>query len=265
MFGQMMDRPLLISAILRHADLQHPNREIVSITADHPRHRYAFREAFARTRKLANALQRLGLQQGDRVATLAWNDFRHFEIYYGVSCSGFVCHTINPRLFDDQIAYIVNHAEDRWLFLDPAFVPLIEKLQERLPKLEGYVILTDDAHMPATSLPRARSYESLIASESDQFEWPEFDERTASSLCYTSGTTGDPKGVLYSHRSTVLHTYAAALPDAMGLAGADVVLPVVPMFRGGAWGLVYVAPMVGSTLVLPGSHLDGASLYELFE
>ena len=151
-----MDRPLLISAILRHAELQHPNREIVSITADHPRHRYTFREAFARTRKLANALHRMGLQRGDRVATLAWNDFRHFEIYYGVSCSGFVCHTINPRLFEEQIAYIVNHAEDRWLFLDPSFVPLIEKLQSRLPKLEGYVILTDDAHMPATSLPRAR-------------------------------------------------------------------------------------------------------------
>ena len=152
MFGQMMDRPLLISAILRHAELQHPSREIVSITADHPRHRYTFREAFARSRKLANALQRLGMQHGDRVATLAWNDFRHFEIYYGVSCSGFVCHTINPRLFEDQIVYIVNHAEDRWLFLDPAFVPLIEKLQPRLPKLEGCVIMTDDAHMPATSL-----------------------------------------------------------------------------------------------------------------
>jgi fatty-acyl-CoA synthase len=266
MFGQMMDRPLLISAILRHAELQHPNREIVSITADHPRHRYTFREAFARSRKLANALRRLGLQQGDRVATLAWNDFRHFEIYYSVSCSGFVCHTINPRLFEDQIAYIVNHAEDRWLFLDPAFVPLLEKLQSRLPKLEGYVILTDDAHMPATSLPRARSYESLLASESDQFEWPEFDERTASSLCYTSGTTGDPKGVLYSHRSTVLHTYAAALPDAMGLAGADVVLPVVPMFHVNAWALPYGCAMVGAKLVLPGPKMgDPESICSLIE
>jgi fatty-acyl-CoA synthase len=262
----MMDRPLLISAILRHAELQHPNREIVSITADHPRHRYTFREAFARSRKLANALLRLGLQRGDRVATLAWNDFRHFEIYYGVSCSGFVSHTINPRLFEEQIAYIVNHAEDRWLFLDPAFVPLIEKLQSRLSKLEGYVILTDDAHMPATTLPRARSYESLIASESDQFEWPEFDERTASSLCYTSGTTGDPKGVLYSHRSTLLHTYAAALPDAMGLAGSDVVLPVVPMFHVNAWALPYGCAMVGAKLVFPGPKMgDPETLQSLIE
>src|SRR6187455_485210 len=265
MFGQMMDRPLLLSAILRHAELQHPNREIVSITADQPRHRYTFREAFARSRKLANALQRMNLQQGDRIATLAWNDFRHFEIYYGVSCSGFVCHTINPRLFEDQIAYIVNHAEDRWLFLDPAFVPLIEKLQARLPKLEGYVILTDDAHMPATSLRHARSYESLIAPESERFEWPEFDERTASSLCYTSGTTGDPKGVLYSHRSTLLHTYAAALPDALQCSAKDVILPVVPMFHVNAWGLPYAACMTGSKLVFPGPGLDGKSLYELFE
>jgi acyl-CoA synthetase (AMP-forming)/AMP-acid ligase II len=266
MFGQMMDRPLLISAILRHADLQHPKREIVSITADHPRHRYTFREAFARVRKLANALQRLGLKNGDRVATLAWNDFRHFEIYYGVSCSGFVCHTINPRLFEEQIAYIVNHAEDRWLFLDPAFVPLIEKLQPRLPKLEGCVILTGDAHMPATSLPQARSYESLIAAESDRFDWPEFDERTASSLCYTSGTTGDPKGVLYSHRSTLLHTYAAALPDAMGLAGSDVVMPVVPMFHVNAWALPYGCAMVGAKLVFPGPKMgDAQTLQSLIE
>ena len=261
-----MDRPLLISAILRHAELQHPNREIVSITADHPRHRYTFREAFARSRKLANALQRLGLKTGDRVATLAWNDFRHFEIYYGVSCSGFVCHTINPRLFEEQIAYIVNHAEDRWLFLDPAFVPLIEKLQSRLPKLEGCVILTDDAHMPATSLPQARSYESLLTAELPEFEWPEFDERTASSLCYTSGTTGDPKGVLYSHRSTLLHTYASALSDAMGLAGTDVVLPIVPMFHVNAWALPYSCAMVGAKLVFPGPKMgDPETLQALIE
>jgi acyl-CoA synthetase (AMP-forming)/AMP-acid ligase II len=266
MFGQMMDRPLLLSAILRHAELQHPTREIVSITADQPRHRYTFREAFARARKLANALQRLDLKRGDRVATLAWNDYRHFEIYYGVSCSGLVCHTINPRLFEEQIAYIVDHAEDRWLFLDPAFVPLVEKLQPRVPRLEGCVILTDDAHMPATRLPRVQSYESLLASESDQFEWPDFDERTASSLCYTSGTTGEPKGVLYSHRSTVLHTYASALPDAINLSAADVVMPVVPMFHVNAWALPYSCAMVGAKLVFPGPKMgDPETLQALIE
>ena len=266
MFGQMMDRPLLISSIARHAELQHPRREIVSIVADNPRHRYAYRDAFARARKLANALNRLGLQRGDRIATLAWNDYRHFETYYGVSGSGLVCHTINPRLFEDQIVFIVNHAEDRWLFLDPVFVPLVEKLQPRLPKLEGCVIMTDDAHMPDTQLPRARSYEALIAGESDSFEWPEFDERTASSLCYTSGTTGDPKGVLYSHRSTVLHCYAAALPDAMSLSAHEVVMPVVPMFHVNAWGLPYSCPMVGAKLVFPGSKMgDAETLQALIE
>lgn len=261
-----MDRPLLISAILRHAELQHPQRQIVSITADHPRHRYTYGEAFARVRQLANALQRLGIQRGDRIATLAWNDFRHLEIYYGVSCSGFVCHTINPRLFEEQIAYIVNHAEDRWLFLDPMFVPLAQKLQPLLPNVEGYVILTDDAHMPATTLPHACSYESLIAPESDVFEWPDFDERTASSLCYTSGTTGDPKGVLYSHRSTVLHCYSSALRDCEDMSANDVVMPVVPMFHVNAWGLPYSCVMVGSKIVLPGPKMgDAATLQSLIE
>jgi 3-(methylthio)propionyl---CoA ligase len=266
MFGQMMDRPLLISALLRHAEAQSPTREIVSVTADQPRHRYTFRDAFARARKLANALKRLGIRQGDRIATLAWNDFRHFEIYYGVSCSGFVCHTINPRLFEEQIAYIVNHAEDRWLFLDPAFVPLVEKLQARLGTLEGYVVLTDDAHMPATALPRACSYEALIAAESDAFEWPEFDERMASALCYTSGTTGDPKGVLYSHRSTVLHCYSSALRDSHNVSGRDTIMPVVPMFHVNAWGLPYSSAMVGAKLVLPGPKMgDPETLQALIE
>jgi len=266
MFGQMMDRPLLISSIARHAELQHPRREIVSVVADNPRHRYTYRDAFARSRKLANALKRLDIQQGDRIATLAWNDYRHFEIYYALSGSGFVCHTINPRLFEDQIVYIVNHAEDRWLFLDPVFVPLLEKLQSRLPRLEGFVVMTDDAHMPATQLPRAQSYESLIAGESDEFEWPELDERMASSLCYTSGTTGDPKGVLYSHRSTILHCYAAALPDAMSLSAHEVVMPVVPMFHVNAWGLPYSCAMVGAKLVFPGPKMgDAETLQKLIE
>jgi fatty-acyl-CoA synthase len=266
MFGQMMDRPLLISSIARHAELQHPRREIVSVVADNPRHRYTYRDAFARSRKLANALKRLGIRQGDRVATLAWNDYRHFEIYYAVSGSGFVCHTINPRLFEEQIIYIINHAEDRWLFLDPVFVPLLEKLQSRLPQLEGFIVMTDDAHMPATQLSRAQSYESLIADESDEFEWPEFDERLASSLCYTSGTTGDPKGVLYSHRSTVLHCYASALPDAMALSAHAVVMPVVPMFHANAWGLPYACPMVGAKIVFPGPKMgDAETLQKLIE
>jgi acyl-CoA synthetase (AMP-forming)/AMP-acid ligase II len=266
MFGQMMDRPLLISGIARHAELQHPRREIVSIVADNPRHRYTYRDAFARSRKLANALKRLGIQRGDRIATLAWNDYRHFEIYYGVSGSGFVCHTINPRLFEEQIIYIINHAEDRWLFLDPVFVPLLEKLQSRLPRLEGFIVMTDDAHMPATQLPRAQSYESLLANESDDFEWPEFDERLASSLCYTSGTTGDPKGVLYSHRSTILHCYAAALPDAMALSAHEVVMPVVPMFHVNAWGMPYSCAMVGAKLVFPGPKMgDAETLQKLIE
>jgi fatty-acyl-CoA synthase len=266
MLGQMMNRPLLISMIARHAERWHPNREIVSITADQLRHRYTYRDAFARARQLSNVLIKAGISRGDRIATLAWNDFRHFEIYYGVSCAGFVCHTINPRLFEEQIAYIANHAEDRWLFLDPAFVPLIEKLQDRLPKVERFIILTDDANMPATSLRGAISYESLIANESTECEWPQFDENTASSLCYTSGTTGDPKGVLYSHRSTLLHCLSSALPDADDVSSNDVILAVVPMFHVNAWGLPYTAAMVGSKLVFPGPKMgDPETLQDLIE
>jgi 3-(methylthio)propionyl---CoA ligase len=266
MLGQMMDRPLLISSVLRHAELQHPEREIVSITADHPRHRQTFRQTFARVRQLANALRAAGVLPGERIATLAWNDFRHLEVYYAVSGSGYVCHTINPRLFEDQIVYIANHAADRWLFIDPAFVPLIEKLQPRLPTIERYVVLSDDAHMPDTTLPHVISYEALLAGQPDSFEWPELDERSASSLCYTSGTTGDPKGVLYSHRSTMLHCLSMALPDAYNLSGREVMLPVVPMFHVNAWGVPYGCVMVGAKLVLPGPKMgDAAVLQELIE
>ncbi len=266
MHGLMMDTQLLVSMILRHADLHHPTREIVSVTADNPLHRYTFAECFRRTRQLANALDDLGLQKGDRVATLAWNDYRHLEVYYGVGGAGYVCHTVNPRLFPEQIIFIINHAEDRWIFTDPMFVPLLEKVAGQTPGVEGYVIMTNEENMPETTLKNAVCYESLIAEKSDEYEWPELDERTAVALCYTSGTTGDPKGVLYSHRSTLIHAYASVAPDIMNLSNRDCVLPVVPLFHVNAWGVPYSAMMVGAKLVLPGPKMgDGEALYGLLE
>jgi fatty-acyl-CoA synthase len=266
MKGLMMDTPLLVSAIAEHAAKFHGDREIVSVTADNPRHRYTVGEAVTRARQLANALGKLGLQQGDRVATLAWNDYRHLEIYYGISGAGYVCHTINPRLFAEQQVFIINHAEDRFIFLDVMFVPLLEALADKLPNVEGFIILTDAAHMPETSLPNVFCYETLIASEPETFDWPALDERSASALCYTSGTTGDPKGVLYDHRSTVLHAYASIAPDVMGLSSGDVVLPVVPLFHVNAWGIPYSVLMAGAKLVFPGPKMgDGEALYELMD
>ena len=266
MKGLMMDTPLLVSAIAEHAAKFHGDREIVSVTADNPRHRYTVGEAVTRARQLANALGKLGLQQGDRVATLAWNDYRHLEIYYGISGAGYVCHTINPRLFAEQQVFIINHAEDRCIFLDVMFVPLLEALADKLPNVEGFIILTDAAHMPETSLPNVFCYETLIASEPETFDWPALDERSASALCYTSGTTGDPKGVLYDHRSTVLHAYASIAPDVMGLSSGDVVLPVVPLFHVNAWGIPYSVLMAGAKLVFPGPKMgDGEALYELMD
>jgi fatty-acyl-CoA synthase len=266
MLGLMMDRPLLISTIAEHAEKFHGDREIVSVTMDNPRHRCTVREAIGRSRQLANALDKLGLNRGDRVATIAWNDYRHLEIYYGVSGSGHVCHTINPRLFPEQLVFIINHAEDRWIFTDVMFVPLLEKLLPQIPNVEGFVVMTDAANMPDTSLPNATCYETLIADESAEYDWPDIDERTASSLCYTSGMTVDPKGVLYDHRSTVLHAYAAIAPDAMNLSSMDSVLPVVPLFHVNAWGIPYSALMVGAKLVFPGPKMgDGEALYQLME
>ncbi len=266
MRGLMMNMPLLISAIARHAETNFGDREIVSVTHDCPLHRYRYADCIRRARRLANALDRLGLSRGDRVATLAWNDYRHLEAYYGIGGAGYVCHTINPRLFADQIAFIINHAQDRWIFTDPMFLPLLEKIADKIPNVEGYVVLTDDAHMPQTSLPGARSYEALLAAEHDDYVWPVLDENDAVSLCYTSGTTGDPKGVLYSHRSTVLHAYAAVAPDVMGFSTRDCVLPVVPLFHVNAWGTPYSALMVGAKLVFPGSKMgDGETLYRLIE
>jgi acyl-CoA synthetase (AMP-forming)/AMP-acid ligase II len=264
MYGLMQDQPLLISSLILYADRHHGATEIVSRSIEGPIHRYGIREAHARARRLANALKRLGVGEGDRIGTLAWNGHRHFEIYFAVSGMGAVCHTINPRLFPEQIVYIVNHAEDRYVFFDLTFVPLIEKLRPECRGVKGWVAMTDRAHMPA-SIPDALCFEELVSAESDSFEWPELDENAASSLCYTSGTTGNPKGVLYSHRSTVLHSYGAALPDAMDLSARDVVLPVVPMFHANAWGLPYACLLVGAKMVFPGAALDGASLFELFE
>ena len=261
MLGAMSERPLLISAILTHSATYHGDTEIVSRTVEGTVHRYTYAEAERRSKRLARALLGLGIEPSDRVGTLAWNTFRHFELYYGTSGIGAVCHTINPRLFDDQILYIINHAADRLLFLDTTFVPLVERLALQFPK-DCRIVLLSEAE---TSLPVLGVYDDLIADQSEEFQWPEFDERTAASLCYTSGTTGNPKGALYSHRSTVLHAYGASLPDAMPISARDTVCPVVPLFHACGWSVAYTAPMNGAKLVLPGPRLDGPSLYELFE
>jgi fatty-acyl-CoA synthase len=261
MRGLMGERPLLTTAMLQHAANYHPDTEIVSRSVEGPIHRYTYAEAERGARRLAKALLRLGIKPGDRVGTLAWNTWRHFELYYGVSGIGAVCHTINPRLYEDQIVYIVNHAQDRILFVDTSFVPLIERLRPRLPEDCRIVPLGSTE----TPLAANGSYDALTAAENDDFTWPEFDERSACALCYTSGTTGKPKGVLYSHRSTVLHALGSSLPGAIALSASDTVCPVVPLFHACGWGTAYTAPMNGAKLVFPGPKLDGESLYELFE
>jgi 3-(methylthio)propionyl---CoA ligase len=261
MLGVMSERPLLISAILVHAATYHRDTEIVSRTVEGAIHRYTYAEAERRSKRLARALLRLGIKPGERVGTLAWNTFRHFELYYGISGIGAICHTINPRLFDDQIVYIVSHAADRLLFIDTTFIPLVERLAPQFPQ-DCRIVLLSEAE---TSLSVLAFHDDLIAGEGEEFDWPEFDERTASALCYTSGTTGRPKGVLYSHRSTILHALGASLPHAIPMTAADVVCPVVPMFHACGWATPYTAPINGAKLVFPGTRLDGASLYELFE
>jgi len=266
MLGQMMSTSLMISSLIRHADNYHGDTEIVSRLPEGRIHRYTYRDAHRRSRQLANLLKSLGVKMGDRIGTLAWNTHRHFEIYFGVSGIGAICHTINPRLFPEQITYIVNHAEDDYIFFDISFIKLIEALVPHCPKVKGWVAMCGHDHLPKSEIiPNLLAYDDLVNSHSDDYEWPEFDENTASSLCYTSGTTGNPKGVLYSHRSTVLHAYAAALPDGLNLSARDSVLPVVPMFHVNAWGLPYSVAMTGAKFVMPGAQLDGASLYELFE
>ncbi|HEX6842708.1 MAG TPA: 3-(methylthio)propionyl-CoA ligase [Stellaceae bacterium] len=265
MRGLMMDRPLLIGQLIQYAAEYHGDTEIVTRTVEGPIERSSYAEAERRARQLAKALGRLGVRMGDRVATIAWNSQRHFELYFAISGIGAVCHTINPRLFADQLSYIVNHAEDKVMFLDLTFVPLAEKMAAVWSPVEHYVIMTDRAHMPHTSLPDALCYEELVAGETADLAWPDFDENTASSLCYTSGTTGNPKGALYTHRSTVLHSFAVCSANAVAISMRDSILPVVPMFHVNAWGIPYAAAMSGAKLVFPGPKLDGASLHELFE
>ncbi|HIH2752957.1 fatty-acid--CoA ligase [Burkholderia aenigmatica] len=264
LLGQMMDMPLLVSSLISHAARHAGDTEIVSRRVEGDLHRYTYRDCERRAKQLAQALARLGVETGDRVGTLAWNGYRHLEAYYGIGGMGAVCHTINPRLFPEQIAYIVNHAEDHYVFFDINFAPLVDAIAPQCPHVKGWVAMTDAAHLPSGTTPFL-CYETLVEAEDGRYDWPRLDEQQASGLCYTSGTTGNPKGVLYSNRSTVLHAYGAALPDAMNLSAMDAVLPVVPMFHVNAWGLPYAVPLTGGKLVLPGKDLDGKSLYELME
>jgi acyl-CoA synthetase (AMP-forming)/AMP-acid ligase II len=266
LMGKMMSQPLLISSIIQFADRHYGDNEIVSRRVEGDMHRYTYRDCHRRARQLANVLAGLGVQMGERVATLAWCGYRHLEAYYAVSGSGAVLHTINPRLFPEQIAYIANHAEDQYLLFDLTFLPLVEAIAPLCKSIKGYVMLCERDRMPAQStLPNLLCYEELIAAASDDYDWPLFDENSAASLCYTSGTTGNPKGALYSHRSTVLHSYGSATPNALNVSATDTVLTVVPMFHVNAWGLPYSVPLSGAKMVFPGAALDGKSLYELFE
>ena len=264
MLGLMMDDQLTITSLMRHGRSINAQSEIVSVTHDNPRHRYTQRECFDRAGQLANALTGLGLKQGQTVGTMAWNDYRHMEIYYGVASSGAVCHTINPRLFPEQLLYIINHAEDQFLMVDLMFMPLIEAIADKIPTVKGIIVLTTKALMPETKLANVHCYEDLIANESADYPWPDLDENTACSLCYTSGTTGNPKGVLYSHRSLVLQSFSGC--NGMGLKPDNVAMPIVPMFHVNAWNVPYAAALAGFKMVFPGSKMgDGETLQKLIE
>ncbi|HYS49457.1 MAG TPA: fatty-acid--CoA ligase [Xanthobacteraceae bacterium] len=263
MQGLMQDWPLLCHRVIDHAAINHPERRVVSRSVEGPIHTLTYPEVRARSLKLAQRLAKDGIRLGDRVATLAWNTWRHLEAWYGILGVGAIYHTVNPRLFPEQIVWIVNHAEDRVMMTDLTFVPLLEKLADKLPSIERYVVLTDAAHMPKTALKNAVAYEDYIGEVDGDFHWASFDENTAAGMCYTSGTTGNPKGVVYSHRSNVLHSMIAIQPDMIGLKSTDAVMPVVPLFHANGWSLALTAPMAGATMVMPGPKLDGASVYEL--
>ena len=263
MLGLMQDWPLLCHRIIDHAALFHGDRKVISRSIEGPIHTTNYRNVRARALKVSQRLEKDGIKLGDRVATLAWNTWRHLEAWYGIMGVGAIYHTVNPRLFPEQICWIVNHAEDRMMFVDLTFLPILEKHAEGLKTIERFVILTDAAHMPKTTLKNAVAYEDWIGEVDGDFAWKDFDENTAAGMCYTSGTTGNPKGVVYSHRSNVLHSMISAIPDAMNVSSRDVILPVVPMFHANCWGLALTSPMVGATLVMPGAKMDGASIYEL--
>lgn len=265
MRGRMMETPLLVSSLIEHAGTVHGDQEMVTRSVEGPIVRGSWGAVRTRSKQLGRALHAHGIAPGDRIATLGWNTQRHVEVYYGVSGIGAVCHTLNPRLHPTQLVYIVSHAEDRIVFVDLTFVPLVEAVADKLPCVERYVVLTDAAHMPETSLPGAVAYEDFIGEHDDDLEWPLLDEGHAAALCYTSGTTGDPKGVLYSHRSTVLHALGVMAPDVFDLSREASVLPVVPMFHACAWGLPYAAAAAGSKLVMPGPRMDPEGLTELLE
>ncbi len=263
--GHMQVRGFNLIHVLQHAAAAHGQVEVVTNSVEGGIARYTYSEIYSRTGQLANALQKLGVKSGDRIGTMAWNTWRHLECWYAIGGSGAVCHTLNPRLFADQIDYIVNHAEDRFIFVDSTFVPVIAAVADRLPTLEGLVVMTDADHMPDVSaLPmKVYCYEDLIKDEPESFDWPEIDENAASSLCYTSGTTGNPKGVLYSHRSNILHSLSSVGPDVFNLSAIDSFLMIVPMFHANSWGVAFSVPMIGSKLVMAGPHMDGASIHKL--
>ncbi|MGL4494319.1 MAG: long-chain-fatty-acid--CoA ligase, partial [Beijerinckiaceae bacterium] len=265
MLGLMQNWPLRLHRVIDHAAIQHGGQEVVSRSVEGPMHRTNYRDLRERALRVAQRLHRDGIREGDRVGTLAWNTWRHLEAWYGITGAGAVYHTVNPRLFPEQIAWIINHAADRMLMTDLTFVPLLEKMQAHLPTIEKYIVLTDAAHMPQTSLKNAVPYEAWLAEADGDFDWVPVDENAAAGMCYTSGTTGNPKGVVYSHRSNILTSMSVLTPDMLAISARDTVLPIVPLFHANSWSLAFSAPMVGAKLVMPGYKLDGASVYELLE